>query len=235
VISSAKRIIEAIPALARQAVPLNGIFGIGWQPGSAIVIYWVESVLMAAVAVGFCWRLKRQLSDSAIIEARAAGALAEATWIAEEQRSARTAGVDPMKLSLFFGASLAVFGVFIAFALWMLASKGAIDQPFDWNEVSDAATAMAIVIAISLAIDLVLFPTMSVAAVQGHVNACLTRWGLLWTLGFVGTALIGFTGNPVVFLWLFAVLKAVIETLSVVERALGWRVSHRNSASPHRE
>ena len=219
-ISPIKRIIEAIPAVARQVVPLNGIFGLGWQPGSAIAIYWIESVLLAAVAVALSVRLQRQLAH-AMTEARAAGALGEAARIADEQRAAHTAGVNPTQVSLLFGFSLAVFGVFILVVLWLLASKGTIDRPFDWNEVSDGATAMAIVIAVGLAIDLVLFPTMSVAAVQNRVNAGLTRWGLFWTLGFVGTALVVFTGRPDAFLWLFAVLKAVIETLGAVERALG--------------
>ena len=213
-----KRVIDAIPAVARNIVPLNGIFALNWQPGSAIAVYWVESVLMAAIAVGFCVRLKRQISNEAMTEARAAGALDEAAHIADEQRAARTAGVNPAQVSLFFGVSLAVFGVFIAVILWMLASKGTIDRPFDWEEVTDGTTAIAVVIAIGLAIDLYLLPATSVAAVKERVNACLTRWGLLWTLGFVGTALIVFTGSPGWFLWLFAVLKTCVETLAGAER-----------------
>ena len=81
---------------------------------------------------------------------------------------------------------------------------------------------MMLVIAAGFVLDMLMFPSMSVAAVQGRVNACLGRWGLLWLLGFVATALLVFTGKPGAFIGLFAILKAVCEGWGALARMFGW-------------
>ena len=44
------RVIDLLLTGARQAVPVGGIFALGWQPPVAIAVYWIESVLLAAGA-----------------------------------------------------------------------------------------------------------------------------------------------------------------------------------------
>jgi len=79
------RILELVPTAMRQVVPLNGIFGRDWQPASAIAVYWAESVLLAAIAVVLCLRLKQRISHRAIADARTAGDLEYAAAIEAEQ------------------------------------------------------------------------------------------------------------------------------------------------------
>jgi hypothetical protein len=215
------RLLELLTTAGRQVVPLNGIFADGWQPASAIAIYWLESVLLAAMAVVWCLRLKRRTSDRAIAEARADGDLAAAAALEAEQRAAKAAGVDPQAVLVFHGASLAIFGVFLGAILLIMTANHRL-APFDWAEFRDGANAMMLAIAITLAIEVVAFPPTTVAAVQGRVNACLGRWALLWLLGFVGTALLVFTGRPGAFLGLFAVLKLTWEVWGTLARLFGW-------------
>jgi Family of unknown function (DUF6498) len=215
------RLLDLIATAGRQVIPLHGIFADGWQPATAIALYWLESVLLAAVAIVLCWRLQRRTSDRAIAAARADGDDAMAARLELEQQAAREAGVDPRAVLLFHGASLAIFGIFLGVILAMLIQKQHL-PPFDWDEFRAAADAMMLVIGVGWAVDLVLSPSMSVAAVQSRVNACLGRWALLWLLGFVGTALLVFTGRPGAFIGLFAILKAIWEGWATLARLFGW-------------
>ncbi len=218
-----KRVLGFLPNPARQAVPLYGIFVGQWQPASAIAVYWLESVALAAIAVTLCVQLKKRTSDAEIGRAQAAGDSEFASLIQQEQRAARAAGVDPGSVLLFHGGSLAVFGLFIGAILFILTSKGTLEHPFDWDEFADGANAMLLAIAIGLAIEWLLFPQASVDAVQGRVNACNGRWALLWLVGFGGTAAMVFTGRPGTFIAFFAILKVAWEALSTLARVFNWR------------
>jgi hypothetical protein len=59
--------------------------------------------------------------------------------------------------------------------------------------------------------------------VQSRVDACLVRWGLLWMLGFFGTAIMVFSGRPTFFFGFFAGLKVLFETWGRLARMFGWR------------
>lgn len=219
--SSLKGLFDLLPTTFRQLIPLNGIFWQEWQPTTAIAIYWLESFLLAGAAVALCWRLERRTSDAAIAAARADEGPAAVAALTAERQQAAAAGVNPGDVLLFHGSSLAVFGVFLALLMLILSSKGHL-APFDWREFRNAAVAMGAVVAVGVVGDLLLFRSMSIAAVQSRVNSCTARWALLWLLGFVGTLLLLFTGRPGAFIGLFAILKAVWETWALLARRFGW-------------
>ena len=203
-----KRVFEFLPAAGRQAVPVTGIFAFGWAPPSAIAVYWLESVLLTAVAVVWCLRLRARTPPHEIAKA----------------------GVDAKAVASFHFGSLAVFGMFLGGVLYMLSANGDLDQPFDWEQVREGAVAMAVVIATGFAVDLLLWGSLSVAAVQQRVDGCTRRWALLWLVGFAGTALMMFTGRAGIFLGLFAILKVIWEISGALSHLLGWTSLRQRTA-----
>lgn len=197
-----KRLVEFLTTTARQAVPVGGIFALGWQPAVAIAVYWIESVLLAGIAVMLCIRLR----DGAA---------------ATPPDKLKAAGLTPRDVLLFHWGSMALFGLFFALILTGLALNGRI-EPVDWNELQYAAGGMAVVLALGFVIDSVLLPDPTIAAVQARVNACLGRWALMWLLGFGGTVAMAVTGRPETFFRVFAVLKLTWEVWGLMARTFGW-------------
>lgn len=216
-----RRVIDLFLTSARQAVPVGGIFALGWQPAVAIAVYWLESVLLVAIAVDLCVRLRARTSEAAIVEARAAGDGTYADALAAEAKARAAAGVAPGDVLLFHGASMAFFGVFFAAILVMLTLNGRI-APVDWTELQYAAGGMATILVLGFAFDSVTMPDPPVAVVAARVNACLGRWALMWLLGFGGLAAMMLTGRPQVFFQVFAGLKTTWEVWGLLARTFGW-------------
>jgi hypothetical protein len=217
-----RRVIDLLLTAARQAVPVGGIFALGWSPAVAVAVYWLESVLLAAIAVGSCVHLRDRTSAAAIAEARTAGDGARADALQAEARALATAGVNPRDVALFHLGGMAIFGTFFAGILFILTMNGRI-EPVDWAELRRAAGAMAIVLGIGFAFDRLMMPDPPVAVVQARVNACNGRWALMWLLGFGGTAAMIFTGRPLIFFRVFAVLKVTWEIWGLLARKFGWK------------
>lgn len=197
-----KRVIDLVTTTARQAVPVGGIFALGWQPAVAIAVYWIESVLLVAIAVALCVRLRDGAS-------------------ATSPDRMRAAGLVPRDVLLFHWGSMGIFGAFFAVILFILTMNGRI-EPIDWIELQYAAGGMAIVLAAGFALDTLLLPDPTVAAVQARVNACLGRWALMWLLGFGGTVAMAVTGRPETFFRVFAGLKLTWEVWGLMARTFGW-------------
>ena len=220
--TSIARILDLVPTTLRQFIPLNGIFAEGWQPSTAVALYWFESVLLLVITAVLCWRIRRRSSDDAIALARDSGDSAAADALAAEQAAARKAGIDPREVLIFHGGSLAIFGGFLGGLLLILIGNGHIPS-FEWEQFRDGADAMMLVVAVSFGLEMLSFRGMSVAAVQSRVDACLGRWGFLWLLGFVGSFLLAFTGRASAFFGWFAILKAVWEGWGMLARVFGWK------------
>jgi hypothetical protein len=216
-----KRAIHLTLSAARQAVPVGGIFALGWQPAVAVAVYWLESVLLAGLAVALCFRLRARTSAAAIAEARAAGDGAYADALQAEARTLVAAGVNPRDVLVFHWGSMAIFGAFFAGIMLILTMNGRI-EPVNWAELPHAAGAMAIVLGIGFAFDRLMIPDPPVAVVQARVDACNSRWALMWLLGFGGTVAIAFTGRPQTFFQVFALLKVTWEVWAVLTRTFGW-------------
>ncbi len=198
-----KRIIDLVVSGARHAVPVGGIFALGWQPPVAIAVYWVESVLLAAIAAMLCLRLRDDTSGP-------------------PPDGALTSGLTPRDVLGFHWGSLAIFGLFFTAILFILTMNGHI-APIDWAELRGAVLGMTAVLAVGFAVDALLLPAPTVAAVQARVNACLGRWALMWLLGFGGTMAMMFTGRPQIFFQVFAGLKLTWEAWGLMARTFGWK------------
>jgi hypothetical protein len=205
------RVLDLIPTSLRQFIPLNGIFAEAWKPSTAIALYWFESLLLAVVAVALCWRLQRRTP--------------------EEQLLVKKASIEPGPVAVFHVGSLAVFGAFLGGILFILTAKGHL-PPFDFQEFRGAATSMMLVIGVGFVLDMIVFQSIGVAAVESRVNACLGRWALLWLLGFAGTAMLVFTGRPGTFIGFFAILKTVWEVWGMLARLFGWKSLKERNAQP---
>lgn len=196
-----QRVLDLVVSTARHAVPMGGIFALGWQPPVAIAVYWLESVLLAAIAALLCVRLRDNSS-------------------ATPPDGARPSGLNPRDVLLFHWGSMACFGAFFALILAGLASRGRI-EPIDWQQLRDATTGIVVVLAVGFAAESLL-PPPTVAAVQARVNGCMGRWALLWLLGFGGTLVMAFTGRPETFFQAFALLKLTWEGWGLLARTFGW-------------
>lgn len=225
-----KRVIDVVLTGARQAVPVGGIFALGWQPVVALAVYWIESVLLVAIAVELCVRARARTSEAAIAETRGAGDEAYADALQAEARTLAAAGVAPRDVLLFHGASMALFGVFFAGIVILLTLNGRI-EPVDWTELQSAAAGIAAVLGLGFAFDYLMMPDPPVTVVQARVNACLGRWALMWLLGFGGLAAMAFTGRPLIFFQVFAVLKVTWEIWGLLARKLGWKSLQDRAAS----
>ena len=225
------RVGEMLSTVGRQAVPIGGVFTQDWQPVSAIAIYWLESVLLALVAVALCALVKRRTSDAALADARRAGDGNAVRAMEAERAAVHGAGIEPSSVFAFHIGSLFVFGIFFTLVMVVLIGNGRIDQRFEWHEVRDGAVAMLAIVSVGFLIDLWRFPSMSVAAVQSRVNTCLARWALFWLLGFVGVGLMVLTGRAGIFLALFGGLKLTWEVWATLARTFGWRSLKEREAS----
>lgn len=225
-----RRLLDVATTAGRQVVPLNGIFGGGWQPATAIAVYWLESLVLVLVTATLCWLVQRRTSDRVMFAARAAGDHAAVAGLEAERQAANRAGIKASEVLMVHLTSVGIFGVFIGVMVAMLIQNGE-TTPFDRVEFEVAAYSMLLVLAVSWAIDLVMGPSMSVAAVQDRVDACLGRWGLLWMLCFFGTVVPLFLGRPALFLGLFAVLKSVSEGWGALARMFGWTSTQARAGS----
>jgi hypothetical protein len=199
-----------LSTVARHALPVGGVFARDWHPVTAVAVYWLESVLLVLTATALAALVKRRASMAEV----------------------RTAGIEPRGVLIFHLGSLFVFGGFLGGVMVILIGNGHIAEPMRWGEVADAATAMAIVIAVGFTFDLWAFKRLTVAGVSARVNGCMARWGLLWMLGFFGTLAMMFTGRPEVFFGLFAGLKVTFESWAQLARFFGWRsVADRDGAA----
>lgn len=206
-----RRLVDLVGTAARQAVPVGGIFGLGWQPQVAVAVYWLESVLLAAIAALLCARLRDSTSGTPPV-----GAL--------------TSGLNPRDVLGFHWGSMTLFGLFFAAILAILTTNGHI-APMDWTELREAAIGMAVALTAGFVLDSLLLPDPTVAAVQARVDACLARWALMWLLGFGGTIAMAFTGRPAIFFQVFAVLKLTWESWGLMARTFGWKSLNERAAA----
>ena len=209
--------------IARHAVPVGGIFARDWHPITGIAVYWLESLFLALVAAMLCLLLQRRTSAAVRGAAVRDGDDEAVRAIDAERAHLQAAHIAPNDVLLFHVGSLGVFGAFLGGLLFIMVSKGHVPTPVPWGEVGEAALAMGLTIAVGFLFDLWRFDRTSVADVRARVDACTSRWALLWLLGFVGTAFIVFLGRPLVFFTLFAGLKILFESWARLARLFGWR------------
>ena len=212
------------------------MFGLDWHPVTALAVYWLESVLMVLAAGSLCALLARRASRANVLAARENGDEEAARAIQAEHDRFEAAHIKPRPILYFHLGSLAFFGVFLGLLLIVMISNHKIDTPVPWGELREGATAMAIVIIIGWVIDLLSFNRMSVANVAARVEGCTTRFALFVLLMF-STWPMMFYDRPGILFGTFAGLKVTFESLSRLERWLGWKPGttqpqHRERVGP---
>ncbi len=217
------RLTEFVLTFVRQTVPIGGVVAGGWHPIAAVSIYWIESVLLVLAATVLCALVQRRVTDAEIAEARHAGDLDAMRALQSERALIDSAHLDPIPVLLFHGGSLIVFGLMAGVVMWMMVTKGHIEQPLEWRELRDGAVAMTTLVAAGLLMDLWSFHRLPLTAVESRVNSCLARWVLFWMLGFFGIWIIILTGRAMWFFALFSGTKLLFETWAGLARMFGWK------------
>jgi hypothetical protein len=217
------RIGQFVAAIARHAVPIGGIVGLDWQPVTAITVYWLESVLLGLGVIALCALLKRRTSADVRGAAWQRGEHETVRAIDAEREEFRIAQLEPTSGLVVLIGGLGIVGGFLGGLMIIMVANGYIKEPVRWREVREGVTAMALVVAVTFLFDLWSFHRMRVVDVRARVDACLSRWALLWILCFVGTIMMVWSDKPTLFFGLFAVLKVSFEALGRLERYLGAR------------
>jgi Family of unknown function (DUF6498) len=216
------RIGQFLSNVARHAVPVGGVFGTGWHPVTAMSVYWLESFLLVLGTWFLCVLMDRRVSEQAVAAARRDGDVEGANALEAERQEVMVSSIRPGDVFGFHVGSLLVFGLFFGGVVLVLLGNGHVAEPVRWDELREGAMVMIAVVAVGFLIDIWSFSRMSAAAVRSRVDACLTRWGLFWALGFFGLIVLGVTGRAAAFFNVFVILKITIETYGRLARLAGW-------------
>ena len=96
------RIGQSITTLLRHLVPIGSIFGRSWHPVTALVVYWLESLLLVLATAGLCALMQRRATDTEI----------------------DAAGIRPRDVLMFHLGSMFVIGGFLGGVLVILVGNG---------------------------------------------------------------------------------------------------------------
>ena len=223
------RIGAFVATLARNAVPIGGVFGRDWHPVTALGVYWLESVLMVFAAANLGALLARRASRANVLAALEDGDEAAARAIQSEHDRFEAAHIKPRPVLYFHLGSLAFVGVFLSGLLVIMVSNQKI-EPVRWSELREGATVMATVVTMGWVFDLLMFNRLSVTDVAARVEGCTTRFALFMLLLF-STWPMMFFDRPGILFGTFAGLKVTFELLSRLERRLGGK---RGTNQPRR-
>ena len=216
------RLGQSISTAARHILPVGGIFAEKWHPATALAVYWVESVLLAAAVSALCFIMDRRTSPAAIARARSVGDHEAETALTAERVAFNQSHIKPREVFGFHVGSLMVFAMFLGAVLVILVGNGHI-EPLRWSELRDGAVAMVAIVSVAFLFDLWRFDSYHAIDLRRRVDACTARWGLFWMLGFFGTLVMFISGRPLWFLGFFSILKVVFESWARLAQLFGWR------------
>ncbi len=185
-----------------QTVPAAGVLGLSWHPAAGLLLYWVESVLaLGATALLLALFARR---------ARAPGREAERAAIVQE-------GIVLDDVLLVHGGAFGIFGLFLAGFLGILVAKGHVPAA-GLGAALAGVPLLAACVALELGIDLARFRTATARDLARRVNAGNLRFVLFWIVGFFGIAAAILLGKPLALFALFAGVKLLFETVSLLAR-----------------
>lgn len=216
------RVGQFISNVARHALPIGGIFGREWHPATALMVYWVESVLLVLSATALCVLIRRRHTEIAITAAAAEGDDETARALEAERVAYNRANLNPNDILVVYFGSMMIFGGFLAGVIFIMVSNGFI-APLRWSELGDGTAIMAAIIALVFLFDLWRLDSIGVSGVAERVESCTARWALFWMVGFFGTLLMVYTGRALMVFGTFAILKATFESWGTLARLFGWK------------
>ena len=214
----------------RQWIPLGGVLQLGWHPLSALIIYWLEAVVLAAIAAWSIALVERRSNPDRQRAARQRGQHDLARQFADERAFLKQAQLNSRQFFSFQAFTLFAFALFFAGVLTVLLGNGHVSPPDNPWEVLDGAKKMLVIVGIGLVFDLFVFD-LPVQSVQARAQGCLTRFLFFWILGFFGVITMAITGKPTTFFPFFAGLKATFEVLGTINQVFGRRATANATAS----
>jgi hypothetical protein len=216
------RVGQSLSTFGRHMLPVGGIFAENWHPATALVVYWVESILLGLAVSVLCAIMDRRTAPAAIERAESAGDHAEAKALKAERGAFNQARIKPGDVFAFHVVGLLGFGFAIGGVILMLVKNGHV-EPVRWSELRDGALAMMVIVSVGFLFDLWRFDGYDAADLKRRVDACLARWKLFWVLGFFGALIIWISGRPIWFLGFFSVLKVTYESWTRFAQLFGTR------------
>jgi hypothetical protein len=207
------RFARVIGVGGAQAVPVGGVFAAGWNPGTAIALYWCESALMVLASVVLV-ALLRDTTQRAPADTPDAAA-----WRLRRLADIDRANIRTRDVMAFYGGSILVIGVFLG-AVGLILTRNLGVPLFDGTELQRGLLMMTAFIGVGVAADAMRITSLPVAAVQARVDANAGRWAFFWILGFVGLGGSMLLGTPASFFSFFVGLKAFWELGTLFDRAV---------------
>jgi hypothetical protein len=176
------RFSRLLQALAPNTVPASGWFLAGWEPATALIVYWAEN-LIASVAI--------------------------ATRIVLHRRATRKRGHEGDFLSSFLTASLALTVVHGIFIIAILVAVMPVDLRRE--QIINGLRWMLIVQLATLAVDIALLRRWPFAEVRKRADWILGRVIVVHMAILVGAFLSAGSDSPMGILSVFIVLKTVVD------------------------
>lgn len=165
-----------------QATPAGGVLFLEWTTASALVLYWIESVLLLGACVLLLERVPPQ---------------------------GRVGLPTTRDLLLVHGAALGIFGGFFAGFLMVAAQNHGVEVRL--SEIRSGAPVVALCVALGLVVDGWSLTRRGAPLVLERVEMANSRFALFWIVGFFGVlAAMLFDRAGAVF-WLFAGMKGWLE------------------------
>ena len=196
-----------------QAVPVGGGFAAGWNPGTAIALYWCESALMVVATVVLVVLLRHTTNNAPTDTPD------DVAWRERRLGEIDRANIRTRDVFAFYGGSILVFGAFLG-AVMLLITQNTGQAIVDPADLRRGLLAMTLFVGIGLAADAMRITSLPVAAVQARVDANFGRWAFFWILGAVGLGVSLLLGTPATFFSFFVGLKAFWELGQLFDRAV---------------
>lgn len=202
-------IASLVVAILLNAVPLLGLFGLGWSPATTLVLYWCESGL------GVFFVLARLLLHRAVTRKRGYG------------RSFAGAGAGPRPrgswrfLSSYLGSALlggAVTAFFFGLMVFAVFKDGGKVSPVDLGKGLVATGTLSL---LGLFLDARRIGDRPFAWARQIAQGAVSKFGLLVIALLLGGGAYAVVHRPVVFYAVFVLLKLVSDIHDVLVRAGG--------------
>ncbi len=187
------RLLGFAARLTAQAVPAGGVYFASWATGSALALYWVESVLLLMATLVLVARSPKAPSSGEIPKWR--------------------------DVAIVHGGAYAVFGGFLAGFILVASENHGIS--FVAADFKAGLPLMALCVAVGLGVDLADLKQRGPALVSDRVEDGNGRFAVFWLVGFFGTLGAVISGRPGALFAVFAGAKTLFEVGRLLASAPG--------------
>ncbi len=179
--------------LTAQAIPAGGVYLASWATGSALALYWVESVLLLLATLVLVARSPKAPSSGEIPKWR--------------------------EVAIVHGGAYSVFGLFLAGFMLVASENHGIS--FVAPDFQAGLPLMALCVAVGLAVDLADLKHRGQGLVSARVEDGNGRFAVFWLVGFFGTLAAVISGRGGALFAVFAGAKTLFEVGRLLASARG--------------